>query len=244
MKIGVCDDEALELSHFSFLLSEYKKDKNIDFTISTFQNPLDLINEIQNKMHYDILILDIIMPTLNGIDVAKEIREHDKNVRIIFLTSSPEFALESYSVGAYYYCLKPIWKDKLFSLLDGVLLEMDKRESEYLIVQCKNGLTRITFNSLVYCEIINKTILYYLSNGTTLERYGTMTELETVLLKYPRFLKPHRSFIINMDFIKSLNSGEILIGNGFKITIPRGKYNEIKKIYLNYSFNFSPCDLI
>ena len=244
MKIAVCDDETAELSNLTTLLNEYKLARNIDFLFFAFQSPIELISQIQNRIHYDILILDIVMPAISGIDAAKEIREYDKNVKIIFLTSSPEFAVASYSVNAYYYALKPIWRDKFFSLFDGVLLEIDKQDKECLIVKSKNGITRIPFNSFEYCEIINKTIRYFLSNGTTLESSGSMTELETVLLKYPRFLKPHRSFVVNMDFVKSLNKTEILLENDAKIPIPRGKYNEIKLAFLNYSFSSSASGII
>lgn len=237
MKIAVCDDETAELCHITSLLNEYMLEKSIDFAVYAFQSPVELICQIQNKIHYDILILDIMMPAIGGIDAAKEIREYDKNVKIIFLTSSPEFAVDSYSVGAYYYSLKPIWREKLFSLLDGVILEIDKQDKECLIVKCKNGITRIPINSLEYCEIVNKTIMYYLSNATALESIGSMTELETTLLKYSRFLKPHRSFVVNINFIKSLNMGEILMENGSKIPVPRGKYNVIKQAFLEFSFN-------
>lgn len=244
MKIAVCDDETAELSRMTDMLDEYMLARNMDFEIFSFQSSAELISRIQNRIHFDLLILDIMLPALNGMDAAREIREYDKNVKIIFLTSSPEFAVESYSVGAYYYALKPLEKDKLFSLLDGVLLEIDKQAQEYLIVKCKNGIQRLPFNSLIYCEIVNKTILYYLLNGTVLESTGKLAEFEAVLLKYPRFLKPHRSFVINLDFVKSLNKGEILLENGASVPVPRGKFNEIKQAILNYSFSPSAGGLL
>lgn len=244
MKIAVCDDETTELLHVTSLLNEYKLAKNIDLFIFAFQSPVELIRQIESRIHYDILILDIMMPSLCGMDAAKEIREYDKNVKIIFLTSSPEFAVDAYSVNAYNYLLKPFLKDKFFSLLDGVLLEIHTHAKECLIVKCKNGITRFPINSLEYCEIINKTILYYLSNGTVLESFASMIKLEAELLKYPSFLKPHRSFVVNMDFIKSLNTKEILLENGAKVPVPRGKYNEIKQAFINYSFNLSTGGLL
>ena len=76
-------------------------------------------------MRFDILLLDVIMPGENGIDAAREIRRYDNNVKIIFLTSSAEFAVESYTVGAYFYQLKPIWEESFFRLMDSVIAECE-----------------------------------------------------------------------------------------------------------------------
>lgn len=75
---------------------------------------------------FDILFLDILMPGVNGIDTASEIRKLDNNIKIIFLTSSAEFAVQSYTVGAYFYQLKPIWKESFFRLMDSVLVACEK----------------------------------------------------------------------------------------------------------------------
>ena len=98
------------------------------------------------------------MPGENGIDTAREIRRYDQSVKIIFLTSSAEFAVESYTVGAYFYQLKPIWKDSFFRLTDAVLAECRKRTQHSLILRCKSGVTRITLDSLEYCEVQGRTL--------------------------------------------------------------------------------------
>lgn len=86
---------------------------------------------------YDILFLDVIMPAENGITAAKEIRQYDNVVKIIFLTSSAEFAVESYVVGAYFYQLKPIWEDSFFRLTDSVIAECRRADQRSLILRCR-----------------------------------------------------------------------------------------------------------
>ena len=109
IKIAFCDDDMEVLHQMNELLDRYRVERNEDITYVAFQSPFELLTEIEKGIRPDILFLDVVMPGQNGMDVAKEIRQYDTNMKIIFLTSSPEFAVESYSVGAYFYQLKPIW---------------------------------------------------------------------------------------------------------------------------------------
>ena len=97
------------------------------------------------------------MPAENGITAAKEIRQYDNVVKIIFLTSSAEFAVESYVVGAYFYQLKPIWEDSFFRLTDSVIAECRRADQRSLILRCKTGISRIDLDQLLYCEVLGRT---------------------------------------------------------------------------------------
>ena len=114
--------------------------------------------ELFHTYHPAAILLDVMMPGENGIDTAREIRRYDTAVQIIFVTSSSEFAVQSYVVGAYYYQLKPIWKDSFFRLTDAVLAECRKRTQHSLILRCKSGVTRITLDRLEYCEVQGRTL--------------------------------------------------------------------------------------
>ena len=131
IQIGLCDDDLAILSQLQVLLGRYQVERNAEITSAAFQSPLELLAEIEKGMRFDILLLDVLMPGENGIDAAREIRWYDTAVQIIFVTSSSEFAVQSYVVGAYYYQLKPIWKDSFFRLTDAVLAECRKRASTY-----------------------------------------------------------------------------------------------------------------
>ena len=110
IQIAFCDDDQTVLDQLSALLEKYRAQRCVQIQCTAFHSPLDLLAEIEKGTRYDILFLDVIMPAENGITAAKEIRQHDNVVKIIFLTSSAEFAVESYVVGAYFYQLKPIWE--------------------------------------------------------------------------------------------------------------------------------------
>lgn len=117
LQIAVCDDNIDELSNMVQLINQYRLSKNINLDYAAFSNGFELVSALEKGKRFDIYCLDIIMPGYTGIDVANEIRSFDKNAPILFFTSSSEFALESYSVKAINYVLKPISKEKLSSLL-------------------------------------------------------------------------------------------------------------------------------
>ena len=103
IKIAFCDDDSSVLNDLHELLTRYRTEKNMQLDDYSFHSPLDLISEIERGARFDILFLDVLMPGENGIEAAEEIRIYDKNIKIIFLTSSSEYAVQSYTVNAFYY---------------------------------------------------------------------------------------------------------------------------------------------
>ena len=130
-----CDDDQTVLAQLSALLEKYRAQRCVQIQCTAFHSPLDLLTEIEKGTRYDILFLDVIMPAENGITAAKEIRQYDNVVKIIFLTSSAEFAVESYVVGAYFYQLKPIWEDSFFRLTQQVPVSMIAVDEAHCVSQ-------------------------------------------------------------------------------------------------------------
>lgn len=237
IKVAFCDDDLSILNEITVLLDRYRVEQNKEIVYAAFHSPLELLVEIEKGMGLDVLFLDVIMPGQNGIDVAREIRQYDSNVKIIFLTSSAEFAVQSYAVGAYFYQLKPIWEESFYRLMDSVISECKKEQQCSLILRCKNGITRIELDKLEYCEVIGRTLFLHQENGKVLECVGSMDELCSQLTEYENFLRPHRSFLVNMDYIQGISHGAITLSNLAEIPVPRGKCSEIKNRYLEYAFN-------
>lgn len=237
IKIAFCDDEMEVLHQMNELLDRYRVEWNEDITYAAFQSPFELLTEIEKGIRPDILFLDVVMPGQNGMDVAKEIRQYDTNVKIIFLTSSPEFAVESYSVGAYFYQLKPIWEESFFRLMDSVLSECEKKKKNSLILRSKDGITRINLQQLEYCEVLGRKLLFHLENGAVLESAGSLDDLAGQLMQYCNFFRPHRSFLVNMEYIQNISSRSIKMVNDAVIPIPHGKCSEIKNTYMEYVFS-------
>ena len=237
IKIAFCDDDMEVLHQMNELLDRYRVERNEDITYAAFQSPFELLTEIEKGIRPDILFLDVVMPGQNGMDVAKEIRQYDTNMKIIFLTSSPEFAVESYSVGAYFYQLKPIWEESFFRLMDAVLAECEKKKKNSLILRSKDGITRINLQQLEYCEVLGRKLLFHLENGAVMESAGSLDDLAGQLMQYSNFFRHHRSFLVNMEYIQNISSRSIKMVNDAEIPIPHGKCSEIKNTYMEYAFN-------
>lgn len=237
IKMAFCDDDADVLNEISALLVRYRAERNQEIACTAFQSPLELLTEIEKGLRLDILFLDVIMPGEDGISVAKEIRQYDNIVKIIFMTSSAEYAVESYVVGAYFYQIKPIYEDIFFRLMDSVIAECEKMQQCSLILRCKSGITRIRLEKLEYCEIIGRTLLFHMKDGKILESSGSLDELCAKLATHDNFLRPHRSFLVNMEYIQNISYKAIMMENFAEIPIPHGKCSEIKNRYLEYAFS-------
>ncbi|NCA93174.1 response regulator transcription factor [bacterium] len=176
------------------------------------------------------------MPTISGMEAAREIRNYDKVAKIVFLTSSPEFAVGSYSVGAFYYALKPICKEKLFAILDKVFTEIHDKNQSSILVKSKTGLSSIPLHLLEYVEISGRTISYHLANGIILQETGVMSKLQQKLSAYPEFVTPHRAFIVNLDYIDVLTHKEIKLYSNARIPVAKTIYKDLKAVYITRTF--------
>lgn len=237
IKVAFCDDDMSVLGELKGLLNQYCKKRNKEIEWAAFYSSLELLAEIEKGVRYDILFLDVILPNENGISIAKEIRQYDSVIKIIFLTSSSEFAVQSYTVGAYFYQMKPIWEENFFRLMDSAISECKKEEQNSLILRCKSGITRIDLSRLEYCEVLGRTLLFHMENGKVLEGTGSMDKLYGRLSQYENFVRPHRSFLINMEYITKISHKAITMENQAEIPIPHGKCCEIKNLYFEYAFD-------
>lgn len=238
LRIAVCDDNKKDLANTTTLLNEFAEAKlsQLQLKVTAFQSALDLIAALDSGQPYDLVLLDILMPHMTGMDAAKEIRQFNQDIKIIFATSSPEYAVESYSVDAYYYALKPLQRDSLFIILDKVIADMTTPPATSFLVRSKTGLSRVYINRLEFVEVIGRTLLYHLTDGSLLKAISSMTELEKELLQYPCFIKPHRSYIINMDFINNLGVREIIMQSRSLIPLSKANTNPVKDAYISYIF--------
>lgn len=236
IKLAFCDDVISELNEMCILLDQYRVECNQEIDYTVFQSPFELLAEIERGNRFDILFLDVLMPGETGIDAAAEIRKYDGNVKIIFLTSSSEYAVQSYTVGAYFYQLKPILHESFFRLLDSVIASCEKERTKSLILRCKNGITKVELRHLEYCEVIHRTLFIHLTSGTVLESIGSLDELSRQLTPYGGFVRPHRSYLVNLEYVKNLSYKAITMSCLTEIPIPRGKYHEIKEAFFEYAF--------
>ena len=237
LKVAFCDDDVSVLGELKGLLGRYCAKQGREMEHAAFHSSLELLAEIEKGVRYDILFLDIILPNENGIHIAEEIRQYDRVVKIIFLTSSSEFAVQSYRVDAYDYQIKPIREEDFYRLMDSAVCECQREQQNSLILRCKSGITRIDLDRLEYCEVLGRTLVFHMENGGILEGTGSMDKLCGHLSRYENFVRPHRAFVVNMEYIRKISHKAITMESLAEIPIPHGKCSEIKNLYLEYAFD-------
>ncbi len=230
--IAICDDNERACYDIEIKIKKYASDKHYDITCVCFLNAFELLD---NNPFFDIYLLDILMPGLNGIEVAKTLRKNGANTEIIFLTSSPEFALESYSVQALNYLLKPVDKNQLFDSLDRAIAALDHQNQHYLVIRSAGRLLSISFQDVEFVESIMDKVYFHMTDGVSYKTIGSLSTFEAKLLCDPRFVKSHRAYIVNMSKIKELKGHDIYVFSHYPpIPIARGRFAQVKEAYLAY----------
>ena len=233
LRIAICDDMPDFLARAGSLVSSWKEDIE-DVIVELFSDGDSLI-DAHVKNPFDIIILDIVMPLTNGIYTAAQIRKNDKSVKLVFLTSSPEFAIESYSVHANGYLLKPIDKERLCACLDD-LYEDISEVTKYILIKDAPSVHRIELRSIEYAEAQGKHVVFTLSSGKQIKSSEPFYAYNDKLTPQDGFLKCHRSYIVNIFRISKYTPKEITMRSGYRIPISRTVHKDFEAAYFELTF--------
>ena len=140
-----------------------------ELTVAAFSSGTTLLEQLRTKGPFDVYLLDVIMPGKNGIELGLEIRTLDQAGRIIYLTTSPDFAVDSYRARASDYLLKPLDKSRLFQTLDGIVQNSVQERQSFATIKTRDGLRRIPHHSIVYGELVGRCVQYHLSDNSVIE---------------------------------------------------------------------------
>lgn len=234
LRIAVCDDDNNFIVETKSMIENWSADTSTPTQVYCFDNGDELIRESETAK-YDIIFLDIYMPLLNGIDTAKEIREKDKTVKIVFLTTSPEFALQSYSVKATDYCIKPITYQKLKEVLYDCTSSY-RQEPESLTLKTVGGYQKIYLHDIEYIEAQNKRVFFFLKSGKVVEVIQPLYTFETGLSDSKGFFKCHRSYLVYLPNVDHFSNTEIKTKSGRRIPISRGYGKAFQDAYFAMMF--------
>lgn len=234
MYIAVCDDEIAELNAIDALLHGWETGRNAPLRRRLFQSAVELV-EVARRERFTLYLLDVLMPATSGMNAAHEIRTFDSAADIVFLTSSPEFACESYRVQALDYLLKPVDRELLFGLLDR-LYRREQRPQEAIALKTSTTILRIPFSELSFVEVIGKRLYFNMVGGDVREVAGSLKDYEELLLARPEFMRVHRSYIVNMLQAEEFSSSHIRTFSGKDIPVSRLLYPQIQKDYMKLLF--------
>lgn len=234
-KIALCDDDLEFLKSTEEIIGQWFRERQISVEIFSYENGDALIAGNMTH-HMDLIFLDIIMPLFNGIDTAKELRQQDTAVQIVFLTSSPEFALESYEVKAQNYLLKPVHKEKIWDVLAECTASKDVDHRQHLLLKTSFGYQKLHLHEIECAEAQNKKVIFYLSNGTLVEAAEPFHVIEEKLTNNDGFFKCHRSYLVYLPNVDQFNHTEIITRSGKHLPIARGYAKSFKEAYFSLMF--------
>lgn len=234
MKIAICDDEVAVSEVTKSLLQQWAIHQSISLSVHCYENGDDLILA-QKSECFDLIFLDVLMPLLNGIDTAKELRRQNQNVPIIFLTSSKEFAFDSYEVKALQYLLKPVSPNQLWSIMDD-FMALIKNQKEIFVARTSDGFCKIALEDTNYLEAQNKSVLVFPRNGTSIEIRELFSRCEEVFSLEQGFFRCHRSYIINLNFVNQFTKNSVTMTDGVTLPISRNRSLAFKEAYFSYMF--------
>lgn len=181
---------------------------------------------------YDLVILDIFMAHLTGVEVAKEIRKTDTDVKLVFSTTSNEFASESYEVNACYYLLKPFGRDKVQAMLDRLdLAEIEKNRT----VKLPDG-TDVVLRNIVYIDCAAHLITVHCKRGRNIVLRASFSEMEALLCAYPYFFSPTKGMLINFYEVSARDGATFKMSDGSLIPISRRRAGEVLEAYSSFRF--------
>ena len=234
MNIAICDDEIHFIDAICPMLEQWAKERGLKLTLYRFTNGDDLITA-HSKVGMDLIILDIIMPLLSGMDTARELRNTNHTVPIIFLTSSREFAVDSYEVKAFHYLLKPVDQTKLFLVLDE-FMKTFQLPNTFFHARTADGFCRIEIDDVDYLEAQNKQVLVRLTNDRTIAIRELFSRCAEFFSLENGFCRCHRSYIVNLSRVKEFTKSEIITFNQASIPISRNSYAAFKETYFQHMF--------
>lgn len=234
LRIAVCDDEEDQLNRMAALLQDYLAARpNLNGQLESFQSGSALLTRIEELHGFDLYVLDILMPELNGIETGRRLRAMSQGGEIIYLTSSNDFASDSYDVHAFFYLLKPVREEKLFRVLDGAIEKLMQRRNSAIMVNTADGPRRLPLENICYVERVGRRIRYYCTNGTVDSQTIRVSfrEISAPLLAHRRFCLCGASFVLNFQHVTGVNGQSALLDNGQTVSLPRTAAADFKKAW-------------
>jgi len=238
IRVALCDDETACHDTMKKLLAEYaQKTAFISYAVSCFSSGRELLDYINMNESFDIYLLDIIMPDINGIQLGVTLREQNDDGLIVYLTSSPDFAVESYNTDALHYLLKPIDSSQFFRCMDKALDRMDRSLTENVSIKTPNSARIVPASNILYAERVNRHIRYYLNDNTVLDSVtfnGTFHAAVSTLVSCHGFLIVGSSFVVNLYYITEITKTTMVFNGNHLVPIPRRSYETVKSKWADY----------
>ncbi len=240
MKIAICDDNDLCRADALEAVNEYAaKNPQNGVSVSVFSHAEDVMESARKNGGYDVYLLDIVMPHVDGIDLGLMLRREGYGGKIVYLTSSSEFAIESYKVRAHDYLMKPLVRSALFAVLDEIAEGILNGSEKSIVIKTKESSIRITYNSILYAELVRRSVRYRLTNGKEIESTSLrapFSEAVKPLAEDPSFAICGQSTLVNMRHITMVENDAVVFSNNCRIPLGVKVCRELRSAWTDFWF--------
>ena len=238
IRFAVCDDDRTDLKKMEEMLEQLQKEEKRSWEVAAYSDAKQLIRDVKEGNSPDVYMLDVLMPEIGGIELAREIRSKDRNPSIIYLTSSPDYALEAYGVHAVRYLIKPIAANEFKEAVDAAIENSRLRKGDRnFCMKTPGGRRCFAHHNILYAECYRRMVMLHTVDGEAVTsvciRNSFEQELEDLLMA-ENFLQTHKSYVVNMDYIESFRQGELTLTSGDMVRISKNRQGEVKKRVLKY----------
>ena len=230
IKFAICDDEPLMAQELAGHLADYMKENLITaYSVSSFSDGRALLDAIDR---FDVIFLDIQMEQPDGMETAKLLRRRGDHSLLVFVTVLKELVFDAFQVEAYDYLLKPLDRARFKQTMERVLRSLDRKTAEDIVIQRGTGCEVVLLSDIVYCEVLGRKIYLHKHDGTVSDYYDKLEDLERRV--DGRFFKCHRSFLVNLDYVRGCQDGQVLLAQGERIPASRLRERELTQALLRY----------
>lgn len=235
MHIAICEDEKVVLDFESSLVTQWAAGAGCPLELDTYISAEQFLFESEDKAPYDVLIFDIQMKNMNGMELAKKLRARGCDAVIIFITGVPDYAIEGYEVGAVRYILKPVKAEVLNALLDTVRTERQKKAEDYFVLGQGADVERINFDKIIYIEARGH---YVYLKGNSFEREWKAVFSETAAaFEGKDFFCLRRGLLVNLFHVARITRTDCVLDNEEVLPVARGVYKELNDAFISYFKN-------
>ena len=229
-RIAICDDEQNQIEYITSIVTSWSNHKGHSCEIRTFASAEAFLFEYEEDKAYDILLLDVEMKSMNGIELAMRIRKDNNRAEIIFITSHFEFVGEGYEVDALHYLIKPISVEKLTQVLTKAAEKLSV-EPPSVVISCEGETVKLYESDILYVE----SFLHYIVIHTKDNEYKIKENISVFENKVSDvFYRIHRSYLVSLKYITRISRTSVNIGNT-ELPLSRGKYDNINRAFIEHN---------
>lgn len=230
MRICFCDDEKSFHAVVDRMIEKWSVESKVVCEVFHYDSAEQMLFENEQNFSFDLIVLDIQMGKMDGIELARKIRERDSHVMIAFLTAVQDYVFEGYEVQAVRYLMKPVREEKLFELLN-LSSAASKTEPGYLVLEAEGEKEKIYLDDILAIESQGHYLNFHTA-GKNLEQKGTMGSLLEKLDS--SFVQSHRSFIVNLSHVVKITKTDCILDNGESIPVSRGAYKKLNEEFIRF----------